>query len=153
MYGSLLVPLGKLRLFATVIPLGKAIFFPIINSEASIREGYGTNEKELRANAKSDIDKVILKEVTVDGKNLKDLDNYRVSSKAFVFTVPAKNNILGLTEPPYSSLAVSDGYWIMLTPLSKGKHVIYIHGKAKMSDTFTFETEVTYNLNVIPKCQ
>jgi hypothetical protein len=133
------------------VPFGKALFFPIINSEASIKEKiYGSNEEELRASVKSDIDKVTFTEVTVDDTSLTHLNNYRVGSDLFVFWLP-KNNILGLTVPPHSSKAVTDGYWIMLKPLSAGQHVIHIHGKAKMSETFTFETEVTYNLNVVPK--
>ncbi len=107
---------------------------------------------ELRASVKHDIDKVTVKEVTVDGKSLKDLDNYRVGSDLFVFSLP-ENNILGNLLCLRTVVAVSDGYWIMLKPLSEGKHTIYIYGKAEhvLPDDSDFVTEMTYNLNVIPK--
>lgn len=130
------------------IPSGKALFFPIINAECSKVEGDGPAQKELRAGAKALIDNVTVKEVIIDDTVLIDLDNYRVGSKLFVFKLPT-NNVMEL--PAGSSPAVSDGYWIMLKPLSAGQHEIHVHGEAKISETFTFKTEVTYNLNVVPK--
>jgi hypothetical protein len=128
------------------VPAGKGIFFPIINAECSRIEGNGETEEEFRSCARSLIDNVTVKEVKVDGKPLKNLDNYRVGSGLFSFKLP-KNNLLRLH--PGSSLAVSDGYWIMMEPLSPGKHKIYIYGKAVFQDGSTFETEVTYDLSVV----
>ncbi len=134
------------------VPAGKAIFFPIINAECSKIEGNGNTQKELRAAAKALIDNVTVKEAIIDGRRL-NLDNYRVASKLFYFRLPAENNILNVTVPPYSSPAVSDGYWIMLKPLSEGKHKIYIYGKAEHvpPDNSEFVTEMNYTLNVMPK--
>lgn len=120
------------------IPAGKVLFFPIINAECSQIEGNGNTEHELRACAKNMIDNVTIKEVTIDGREIDVKNKYRARSDLFVFTLP-KNNILGLSAG--SSKAVSDGYWIMLTPLPKGQHVIYIHGGAEV---YNFETKVTY---------
>lgn len=46
-------------------------------------------------------------------------------------------------------------YWIMLAPLSAGKHTIYIYGKAENAfpDGSDLVTEMTYNLDVQPKSQ
>jgi hypothetical protein len=134
------------------IPTGKALFFPIINYECSQIEGNGNNEQELRYNTTPTINNVTFKEVIIDGKNLKDLDKYRVTSGLFVFWLPP-DNVLGIETGPdgNSSISVSDGYWVMLTPLSAGKHTIHIHGELKVSDEFTFKTQVTYNLNVVPE--
>ena len=125
------------------VPAGKAIFFPIINGEASTIEGNGKTEEELRAVANYYMDCVTVTEATVDGKPFKKLKNYRVESSLFKFRLPT-DNILGLH--PGSSNSVSDGYWIMLEPLSKGEHVIHIRGKAPKLD---FETEMTYYLKVV----
>ena len=130
------------------VPVGKALFFPIINVECSTVEGYGETEEDLRDWANYYMDNVKVLEVTVDGIPLQDLDSYRVESSLFEFTLP-EDNILGLPAGP--SQAVADGYWIMLPPLSAGKHEIYVYGK--FEDDFVFETEMTYNLEVQPKRQ
>lgn len=122
------------------VPAGKAIFIPIINGEGSTIEGNGETEDELRATANYYMDCVTVIEATVDGKPLNKLKNYRVESGLFKFRLP-KDNILGL-KPGFSK-SVADGYWIMLEPLSKGEHEIYIRGKAPKLD---FETEMTYHI-------
>lgn len=127
------------------VPAGKAIFVPIINGECSRIEGNGETEEELRACANDQMDCVTVTEAKVDGRKLKNLDEYRVESDIFLFKLP-KDNILGLH--PGSSMSVADGYWIMLEPLSKGEHEIYIHGIAEL-DGFTFETEMTYCITVV----
>lgn len=131
------------------IPVGKAIFFPIFNNEGSAIEGSGNNENELRAYATQFDNDIKLLEVIVDGKSLKDLNHYRATSELFVFWLPP-NNVLGIPTGPdgSSSISVSDGYWVMLKPLSAGKHTIHIH--SRMESDFNFESEVTYNLNVVP---
>ncbi|OEU41428.1 hypothetical protein BGV40_14985 [Methanosarcina sp. Ant1] len=131
------------------VPVEKAIFFPIINAECSRIEGNGETEEELRACANDLMNHVTVTKVTVDGRQLKDLDDYRVESDIFLFKLP-KDNILGLH--PGSSKSVSDGYWIMLKPLSAGKHKIHIYGKAVgvLPDGSDFVTEMTYNLDVQP---
>jgi hypothetical protein len=128
------------------IPAGKALFFPVINGECSRIEGNGETEEELRACANNQMEYVTVKEAKVDGKKLKNLDDYRVESDLFIFKLP-KDNILGLH--PGSSKSVADGYWIMLEPLSEGKHTIYIHGKMVFPDGSSFETEVTYKITVV----
>lgn len=128
------------------IPSGKALFFPIFNGECSRIEGNGETEEELRACANYQMDCVTVKEAKVDGKKLKNLDDYRVESDLFLFKLP-KDNVLGLCAG--SSPSVADGYWIMLEPLSKGEHEIYIHGIAEFPDGSTFETEMTYCLKAV----
>jgi len=138
------------------IPAGKALFFPIINAEGSKVEGNGKTPEELRAYAKGLIDHVTVREVTVDGHPLIHLDKFRVESKPFVFKLPLKNILVspdGSTAPAGPSLAMSDGYWIMLKPLSEGDHYIHIRGVAVFDDDpkniFTFETDVTYHLIIV----
>ena len=87
----------------------------------------------MRDTAKAIIDDVTVIEVTVDGKPLKNLENFRVGSDLFVVTGSLKmvisyNPVLK-TQKYYQ--AVSDGYWIMLKPLSEGVHTICIHGKVR----------------------
>lgn len=128
------------------VPAGKAIFIPIINGECSRIEGNGETEEELRACASNQMDYVTVTEAKVDGRKLKNLDNYRVESDLFIFKLP-KDNVLGLN--PESSKSVADGYWIMLEPLSKGEHKIYVYGKAVFNDGSSFETEMMYYITVV----
>jgi hypothetical protein len=137
---------GTTKLNCTV-PAGKAIFLPIINNECSRVEGQGKTEKELRACTKAIIDNVTVKEATIDGRRLKNLNDYRVASRLFVFRLPV-DNVLGLPAGP--SPSVSDGYWILLTPLSEGEHNIYIHGEL-LYDGSTFKSEMNYKISVKPK--
>jgi len=134
------------------VPVGKAIFFPIINVEGSKIEGMGESEADFRNYANAIMNNVTELKVSVDGKPLQNLKDYRTDSGLFEFTLP-EDNVLGLPAGP--SPSVSDGYWIMLTPLPAGKHTIYIYGKAEHvpPDDSIFVTEMTYNLEVQPKSQ
>jgi hypothetical protein len=134
------------------VPAGKAIFIPIINTECSKIEGYGKTQKDFRSSANNLMDSVTETKVTVDSE---DLECYRAESKLFVFKLPDDNVLekFGWIIPEFegarSSPTVSDGYWIMLKPLSPGKHMIYIYGKAVFSDGSDFTTEMTYDLQVV----
>jgi hypothetical protein len=135
----------------TTVPAGKSLFFPIFNVLAYAENGI-LSEQDIGA-TKEYIDNVTVKEVRVDGKKLKNLDEFRVRSKIFTVMLP-ENNILVLSNgkpaPAGPTKSLSDGYWIMLKPLPEGKHTIYIHGGTIYQNN-TIESEVTYYLTVKPK--
>lgn len=79
------------------------------------------SEEELKQCAKEIQDSVINLHATVDGKNIRNLEAYRIPSPLFNFTLP-ENNILGL--PPQTTQAVSDGNWVFLKPLAVDEHTI-----------------------------
>lgn len=66
--------------------------------------------------------------VFLDGKPLRELSTYRAASPAFSYTLPADNVIASVFGVPDTagtySPAVSDGYWLLLEPLSAGTHTI-----------------------------
>jgi len=128
------------------VPSGKAILFPIINAECSQIEGNGNTQQELSKCAKDLIDAVTTVTATVDGVDLQDLTTpnspYRVQSPLFTFNAVQDNPF---SIPSGSSPSVSDGYWILLAPLSTGQHTIHFLGAAP---SLPFTTEVTYNLTV-----
>jgi hypothetical protein len=131
------------------VPHGKAIFFPILNSECSYSEfpSFST-EAELRSCSKSLFDLVTNLKLTINGSRVQNLEQYRVESPLFNVTFPA-SNIYGV--PPGPSQAVSDGFWIMLNPLPVGKHQISFGGTGvdfTSTGKENFGTDVTYNLNV-----
>lgn len=128
------------------VPAGKALFFPIINVECSTLEAppfYGGNEAELRACAKGFHFGNVFAEI--DGVPVQDLDRYLVDSPLFTFTVPP-NNVLGVG--PGTGQSVSNGYYLMLAPLSVGKHIIRFGGT--FTD-FNFSLDITYHITVAPR--
>ncbi len=128
------------------------LFIPIINAECSDVEDppfFGSNAQERRVCAAKLIDGVDVDglEVTVDGKSLPSLGYFRAQSPDFKFTLPDMDNILGL-ENVTSGNAVSDGYYVMLRPLSPGNHVIQVKGACVSGDCAGFSQDVTYELTV-----
>lgn len=127
------------------VPAGKALFFPIIN-EVCVATDESETEEEMRACANDAIDAVTFVEASIDGVPLSDLWEYRAESPAFPLVLPEGailDQLIGLNgtfEP-----AVTDGYWIMLAPLSVGEHEIHFHGVSPGIDV-----DITYLLTVKP---
>lgn len=140
------------------VPVGTAIFFPIINVECSTLEEppfYGGNEEELRQCVEnigfSDADELI---VTIDGKEVTNPLVYRLDELSPIFEITIPNdNILGVDigdEEWMTGQSVAGGYYIMLPPLSRGEHVIYFKGVLGENGLFPgFTQEVTYYLDVV----
>lgn len=128
------------------VPAGKALFFPVINTECSTIEAppfYGTNEAELRECATAfDFADVYAR---VDGANVRRLERLLVTSPLFNFTLP-ENNVLGL--PAGSGQSVSNGYFVMLPPLPVGEHEVCFGGS--YPDFGGFALNICYNLTVTP---
>lgn len=78
-----------------------------------------------------------------DGINLLD---YRFPTELFNFTGnPDLINCLDPCVTGTSQVAVSDGYWIMLKKLKKGKHVLHFHAEVPI---YGFVVDVRYNIKV-----
>jgi hypothetical protein len=131
------------------VPPGKALFFPLVNTECSTLEPdpfHGDNEAELR----SCVAKFHFRNVSaeIDGVAVQDLNGYLKDSPLFTFTVPP-NNVLGVDAGTGQS--VSNGYWLMLAPLSVGEHTIHFGGNILMDEAEPgFTLDITYNLTVEP---
>jgi hypothetical protein len=156
------------------IPAGKAILFPILNSECSFAEFPNLKTpSELLTCARAIQDQVISLKASIDGIPISRLQEYRIQSPPFNFTLP-QNNILGLPAN-VSTQATADGNWVFLKPLSSGSHKITFRGgiqqesasilvggssnnastsnnNSSNSSSFAFPTgwdfETTYNLTV-----
>ena len=105
-------------------------------------------EEDMRKCAKEDQDKVNLVKVTVDGVDIPAMTDYRFQSPLFNLTLP-ENNALGV--PAQETQGVSDGYFVMLKPLSQGEHEIRSVGsltEVTVQGTQNFASDVTYHLNV-----
>lgn len=140
------------------IPSGTALFFPLINVEASTIEGNGDTEAELREAANFFADLIDPSSVflTIDGKTA-DMSSYRVESPLFTFGPLPDNNLLqlfGIDAPEGStSPAVSDGYFAMVKPLPVGTHTLQFGGTADFSSVGgpLFIQDIRYTIQVVPR--
>lgn len=137
------------------VPPNKYLFFPIINVTADNTgppsgDFFAPNEGAQRDTAAlfANLFDVASLGVTVDGTAVENLGDFRAQSPSFNFTLPPKN-ILGVA-PKRAGLyfAVTDGYWIMLEPLSSGEHIINFNGDFVVDGKVEFGLDVTYNLVV-----
>jgi hypothetical protein len=131
------------------VPFGKAVFFPIANTECSSLEPapyFGRTPAERRACAKAWIDNLTNLSATIDRIKIPDLSLFRVQSGDFRFTVPA-NNILGVPGPA-SGLSSADGYYLLLPILLPGiTHTIHV--TATFRDPFDPAHPVVFPLDTI----
>jgi hypothetical protein len=142
------------------IPSGTALFFPLVNVEASTLEGNGETAAELAAVAGAFADFIDPSSlfVQIDGREVQGLGSFRAQSPAFVFGPLPENNVLqsfGLDAPAGStSLSVADGYHVMLAPLSVGTHTLHFGGALHFvapGVDLTFTQDITYHLTVVPR--
>ncbi|MBI5651870.1 MAG: hypothetical protein HZC40_15750 [Chloroflexi bacterium] len=134
------------------VPVGKALFFPIVDVEGSTVEGNGVTEAELRAFANFVADHAANLFAEIDGKPITNLNAYRAQSPLFTFGPLPANNALGLPQGT-TSPAVSDGYFLMIAPLSSGRHTIHFKGSIILGQPtdpgyFEFSLDITYNITV-----
>jgi hypothetical protein len=144
------------------VPNGKALFFPIVNAECSDVENDGDDEEDFRACAKALADLIAVDSLAaeIDGVPIRNLQRYRFSSPLFTFgPLPANNVLQGLCDRPdnpnkpdcpvgTTSMAVADGYYLMLPPLSVGPHTVHFTGAIP---AFNFTLDITYDLIVAPR--
>lgn len=148
------------------IPEGKGILFPIVVKECSYAEDIDIKaETELEFRVKEDMDNVRYMEASVDAVPLEGLERYRTHSELFNALFPS-DNIYGVQAG--ITLAVCEGYWILLKPLPRGRHTIYFRASVEVPEGTalaesskrycnmngtSFEIEVTYNVSIRPSAQ
>lgn len=133
------------------IPRGKAIFFPIINSEWDTVPGFQNplnlpdplSVDDIRAITSFFIDGNT-SSCEIDGRPVSDIQQYRVRSDLFSFDFgPGAADAFGYPVE-HVETAVADGVWIMLAPPSRGSHTI----RFTASSPHGFSLDVTYNITV-----
>jgi hypothetical protein len=138
------------------VPVGKALFFPIVNVEwdnfCPVLDP-PLSIDELRLQAKLAMDSVRDLVCEVDGAPLMNLASYRFVGDPFGVNMPSDNiwQAFGCPyEPGYYEPLVPDGVFLMLAPLPAGQHTIYFRGTIDFFGT-PFTPEITYNLTVSPQ--
>lgn len=139
---------GGLAERTCTVPATKAILFPIVNSECSYLDTPTAKSiPDLVSCAKQDPNRAINLQVTLDGRNLQQLNKYRITSPPFNVTfVP--NNLFGYH--PGSTQTVADGFYVFLQPLSPGKHELHFSALTPPASVggSPFTVDVTYHLTV-----
>jgi hypothetical protein len=88
-----------------------------------------------------------------DGVPLVNLFSYRATSKLFQFT--GDPSLTAIWDPCITGQlqdGVSDGYWVMLQPMTPGQHTLTLRGRLEFPEFggFVFESQVTYLITVLP---
>jgi len=141
------------------IPAATALFFPLIDSEDSVAEekagigcypaGRCTSETCLRNCVEGLLSNVTGVFCTIDGVPVKNLQGYQFISSLFTWGPLPANNLFGdPTNFPegLTTQAVSDGYFVMVPPLSAGSHMLHFGGM--ISGNPTFVQDITYHITV-----
>jgi hypothetical protein len=142
-------PFGTVERSIT-IPAGTSLYVALVNVDASSLEEapfHGETEEEQLAIANGFADYITDLSFTIDGKEVKNIEDFRVTSPQFSFSAPTPW-IFGATGG--SGTAVGVGYFVMLSPLSVGEHTIHYTGAFKFSDAPEdyIAVDMTYHVTV-----
>jgi len=146
------VSFGGSVTISCTIPAGKAIFITILTDECSTVEAvpfHGSNPQELRncVGAGTDALDPNALVLTIDHRRVQNLSRFRVQTPPINFTMPTADNLFGLAAGA-SGTSMLDGYFVMLTPLPKGHHVLHFGGSFTSGPAAGFSADTTVNLTV-----
>jgi hypothetical protein len=110
-----------------VVPEGKHLFLPIINMFVStpyrVRPGTTVAScEELQADIAVNNEHLVSAVVMIDGMLVDDPRHYRVRSKGCFPLHAQPMDEAGMVVPT----AASDGYWLLIAPLPRGRHTITV---------------------------
>ena len=133
------------------VPAGKHLFFPILNSlyfcfHPVDPDPICADVATMRAYVAGQMNSPNTLTATIDSVSVGNLGSFRAQSPVFTVQLPKGNvyEAFGVPQGAYRP-GVSDGYFLLVEPLSPGMHTIYFKG---VSNGGGFTTEVTYTLTV-----
>ena len=134
------------------VPRDKALFFPVYNI-VGYYEVEGSDpawEPKMWDGVRNFLDHVTQLSASVDGVAIQNLRDCRSTASRFEFTFHEQDPVLPMQGLHYG---FGGGYWVMLEPLSQGRHDItwnaecFIPGDVPDND-YRFTQAVTYHLTV-----
>ena len=128
------------------VPTDKYLLIPIVNYVFWAPED-GATESDIRSLAVSNVNSISALTFEFDGTQLANPFDHREATPSGGFTLnygPLLNQI-GLSDMP--RLAVSDGYWVMIEPLSAGDHTF----RMSATQPGQFTSDVTLNITAVPE--
>lgn len=127
------------------VPAGKALFFPVVNAFCANDPGGSATYNDELACARESMDGAS-GAAEIDGTPVKPMNHleqrYRFSSPSFSLMLQS-DNAFGAPAGTYTP-AAADGIYLMLPPLSAGRHLIHFKGSA----AGIAAVEATYHLFV-----
>jgi hypothetical protein len=139
-----------------VVPLGKAIFFPILTftaDNAGVPVASQLTPQGLSAGIKTQLDGVPISSLSAefDGLPITDLGRFRTAITMFSYTLPPEPNsytcegatgVTGTISPAFAG-----GFYVMLPPPAAGTHALHFAGRSPASSP-AFSLDVTYDFKV-----
>jgi hypothetical protein len=140
------------------VPTGRYIMVPLLTAECSNLEPSPqfipspcTDDTSCRLCARALANTIIPRSLhaSVDDIAVTDLQGtpsaFRFQSPLFYFTIPERNWFMGESDAARAGTgySVSDGYWLMIKPLSPGSHTVHVEGAVP-----GFLEDVTYKITV-----
>src|SRR5262249_7206582 len=106
---------------------------------------FGANTKARQKCAAAIIDGVDTNSLrlSIDGVPVNNLNQYRVQSPEYEFTMPASDNVLGVNTGATSGLSVSYGYFL-LVKLARGAHLVHFEAAFVTGPGAGLKQDVTY---------
>lgn len=143
---------GSSSMLSCNVPRGTFLLFPLLNAECSNVEPppfFGATDAARRDCARSAANDIGVNTLRarIDGDDVDALSRFRFASPPFDFTMPAHDNILGL-EGTTHGRSGSDGYWLMIEPLSIGHHTIHFEARLTSGPGAGYAQKVTYRITV-----
>lgn len=130
------------------VPVGVYLLLPLLSGELSQLEiGFDKTAAEVRQAAKDQADLIDALHATINGVDVPDLFGHREVSPDFQFTAVA-GNAIGVPAGD-SGIAVADGYWLMLTPLSLGEQLEIRFGGGL--STVGFSVDAISHITAVPE--
>lgn len=132
------------------VPVGKALFIPVMQVEISDKEVPNASVEELGESAKKDQDSVNSLYLKIDDKEYKyeNLTKYRTHTDPFEVVFP-DNGLWGIVEGGIAK-SVADGFYVITEPLTKGNHIIHFKSSLICADPDcadpNFVQDIRYNV-------
>jgi hypothetical protein len=128
------------------VPVGKPIFFPVINA-FDVEVPGGGCDLACAFGYLAYVNDASNLHATLDGQTLLTYPSSRQTSTAFFNSFLPIDNVFGFTAPYVGTLdTISDGFWVALEGLTRGQHTLIFGGALP-----GFELEVTDNITAIPE--
>jgi hypothetical protein len=142
--------------YETKVPKGRLLFLPLINNLINFYHYPNLqSESELCSCSKSEIDNQTIVYLSVNGNEIKGIQQYRIRSNLFDILLVDHNNPTQKIE----TQAISEGYWIFLHSLPLGRNKIYFkvetisdereRSKKESISQNSKITEIYYYLNIV----
>src|SRR5438477_7952581 len=136
------------------VPQGKYLFFPVDMYEADNVNTAPLTVDELRDQAAGVVAAITNLHASLDGVEISNLFAHRALSPVFSIFYPSADNLqtVGFGGQPIRGLIdpmVSDGYWLMLEPLSVGQHLLTFGGEFGPPYYF-FPADIVDYITVLP---